>query len=406
MRQTIFFWSEEINKKNRNAESTDDSDSRNIIARRSFLQSALIAVPALFAGLPLLTKANEKKQIDQKAVTATIYVEGLAISCFNTAEGRYEAAFLRHEEHSFIINVTKKRNGAPVETKTYIVAPDDKIEIFGIKPSTSGFKTYQSGNFIRTTEERNDPEDLRWIVDIKSEVHGLKLNPTKHSARNGLRLTRLYIKNAEFYTKRKTDFPAYLLNENREVLKEFGKVGDVIGAKLDAEKVIIKVTGATSFELNLLKERDETYEIYIRNTREVHSGHVLRSGDFQEYYNILTDPRGKKFDLVSKKLLEDLRSVSLSYPTISYDANLQGKLERLEKVKFKGNSPMYHKVLKAYSGFQSDFDHSDSSLLDPLVSKSAIQPDFISASLSPDPAMCNIVILGGTRSLEHLLEIT
>jgi hypothetical protein len=321
-----------------NSERFADSGVNRIIARRSFLRSAL-AMPVFITALPELLKAADKASIDRRAATATIYSEGLAVNCFNRAEKRCEKLFLRHDAHNFGIEVTKKLNGKIVESKIYNFAPDSSIEIFGVNPAISGFKRYEPGEFVRGNADSNDPEDFRWMVDIEGELHGEKLLPTKTSAKNGVPLTRVFIRNAEFYTKRKSEQEVYLLDKSGRVLKDFGKIGDVMGAKLDADKVIVRATGKTPFELSLRKEKGAAYEIYIRNLRVTdHSSHI--TSDFAEYYNVLNDRRGRQFDFRMKSHRADSRLTSLSYRRVSFNPNEKEQIFRQALPKSLSNLSM------------------------------------------------------------------
>lgn len=238
--------------------------------------------------------------MNESDAVALVYYQGLGISCFNPMLDRFETAILRESGHSFSINIQKEAN-----EQTYGIAffdniprEDVSIHITGLgNPSVVGYETYEPGYFDRTATT-NDVNDLRWIVDM-CQLHETELSPTGESgSEHDMPISRLYIKNAEFYTKAYTDYDTNIIvkDSGENVIADglFGKYGYILGAKIIADTIEIEFGGMNQSTINLEKETGTVYKIFISNMREGEDP----TSDFPEYYKVVEDLNGKTCNIV------------------------------------------------------------------------------------------------------------
>jgi hypothetical protein len=244
--------------------------------------------------------------INEADATAIIYVEGLAISCFSPKENRGETAIMREIAHDLTLTIITIVNGTEVGEDQYNFSRTGaSIEITGVgNADVDGFAKFEGVNFIRTTESINDVNDLRWIADLEgSEFHDSKLTPTGTSeSQHNMPLTPLYIKNALFYGKANSDYTNNRIEKdtNGNVISTnlFGKYGYIMGAKIIADSINIKLTGSSTTEINLNAVTNTQFRIVITNNRA--SGDTI--SDFPEFYKVVYATNGINFDV--KKVIE------------------------------------------------------------------------------------------------------
>jgi hypothetical protein len=240
-------------------------------------------------------------EIDEKP-TATIYIQGLAITCFNKEKGRSETAFLRQIEHNLSLKIIKVKDEKEEilyefnETNEDLPRKNLSIEISGIgNPKTKGFSKFEPNVFNRSQGELNDKKHLGWIIDLESnEFHNKKLAPIEQAeSLHDLPLTPLFIENAHFYTEQRTQYKVEKIEiiDKTEVSRSyFGKIGVVLAGDITAEEIIINILGKSTISLNA--EKDVTYKIFIDNLRPL--------GDFENdapiYYKVVFDSDGREFD--------------------------------------------------------------------------------------------------------------
>ncbi len=239
--------------------------------------------------------------VNEAGATAIVYVEGLAISCFNKTEGRCETAIMREVEHNLTMTITTFVNGNETgETQYDFSRTNASIAITGIgNVDVDGYEEYHGINFLRTMENVNDPNDLRWIPDMEGEeFHDCELYPTGNAGSvYNIPLTPLYIKNALFYGKEKSGYTNNRIEkdiEGEEVASVFfGEYGYQMGARLVAETINILLEGSSVPEINLNAAPNTHYVISISNKREAGD----ETSDFPEYYKVVYAKNGINFDL-------------------------------------------------------------------------------------------------------------
>ena len=244
--------------------------------------------------------------VNESSATALIRFTGLGIVCFNKDRQRGEIAAIRDNKHTLTIRVQKPvfQDGADrdiivyQDIATYEKLPknDVQIEIKGVaKPAIEGYEIYQSGDFDRL--DSADVNDFRWIVNMHT-LHGASgLVPT---AKHNYPLAKLYIENGLFYTHKldrnfffeKIERDSGGTVTQREV---FGNVAETIGVKIEADEVKFTIRIGDREETHLLKRvAGIPYRIEIKNmdysTAAVYS-------DMPDYYQYLSSPSGKHFDL-------------------------------------------------------------------------------------------------------------
>ncbi len=99
--------------------------------------------------------------------TATTIIEGLAVARYNKAESDWVTTLLRNCGHypKLTIRKVERKNGAVIEIiKTYEIQEGDSISITVSGSSGNDWKFEAPGNFDKNTA---DPQDLRWMMNIK-----------------------------------------------------------------------------------------------------------------------------------------------------------------------------------------------------------------------------------------------
>lgn len=240
--------------------------------------------------------------INEADATAIIYVEGLGISCFNSIENRSETAIMRELEHVLTMTITTFVNGNESgETQYDFSRTDASINIIGVgNADIEGYEQFHGVNFMRTLENVNDPNDLRWIPNLEGEeFHDCELYPTgRAESEFNIPLTPLYIQNALFYGKANSGYTNNRIEKDLhgDVISSnyFGEYGYKMGAKIIADTIDIKLQGSTATEINLNAEPDTQYVITISNKREEGD----ETSDFSEYYKVVYAKNGINFDLL------------------------------------------------------------------------------------------------------------
>lgn len=238
------------------------------------------------------SKGRNPSPIDGMPATVTLYVYGLGVWYLVNGAQRGLMRFLREEDHELSIVVLEKdASGTVIRTQKYVVPmTEDQIFIAGDKPARTTIELNERMPFERYEWEWNDPEDLRWLVDMTNDVHGgVKVGPIP----NDKTLTPMTVYNALFYTKNYSDRNMEVVNAAGTVIdKTFGAVGCIIGAKIEAAAVRIILKGV--IDETLTKVPGVSHEIHVFN-----QGADVKS-DFYKYYWILGErsPMPRTFDLV------------------------------------------------------------------------------------------------------------
>lgn len=248
--------------------------------------------------------------------TATICIEGLAMSCCNARDELWQFAFLRidgHHEHKhkleLIIKEAKPDGTFVLHPSVLIPLETRRVRIEVEKARPQPTMKYEVGDFVRQGGA-NHPLDFRWILDIGNselphqDLQLIRPNPGR------VPVTLLEIPSAVCYTKLITDRPLNLLaypgkGANQS---EIGRVGTIAGADIECEdggSVAVKVEGMESITLPRLPGR--THEIAFANLRVEDApfcpNHIAppskpyEDSDFNLYYQIVSDQSGKTYDL-------------------------------------------------------------------------------------------------------------
>jgi hypothetical protein len=245
-----------------------------------------------FPGIPFCnSKGRDTSVIDAMPATVTLYVYGLGVWYLIDNTQRGVMRFLREETHTLSIRVIQKDEAGGIANDETIVVPmtTDEIFIAGDRPARTRIELNQRMPFDRFDWEWNDPEDIRWLVNMTNDIHGgVPVVPIP----NDKTLTPLWVHNALFYTKNYTDYDMDVTTETGEVIDHrFGAVSCLIGAKIEADSVRVYLQDV--IDTKLIKVPNQTHEVHIFN-----QGSDVES-DFYKYYEILGEqsPIPRQFDL-------------------------------------------------------------------------------------------------------------
>jgi hypothetical protein len=237
------------------------------------------------------SKGRDPAAIDGMPATVTLYVYGLGVWYMVDNAQRGTMRFLREESHQLSIRVVEKSSSGQVAADDTVIVPMTTEEIFiaGDKPARTRIELNQRMPFNRYAWQWNDPEDIRWLVNMTNDIHGgVPVVPVP----NDKVLTPMWVHNALFYTKNYTNYNMDVTLSTGEVIDgHFGAVGCVIGAKIEAEAVRIYQQGV--IDRTLEKIPDYTHEVHIYNQG------ADTTTDFYKYYWILGEqsPVPRQFDL-------------------------------------------------------------------------------------------------------------
>jgi hypothetical protein len=292
--------------------------------------------------------------LNVESATAIVQFTGLGILCFNKRRRRAENLFIHAQEHTLKIGVYK-----PVsqEENDRIVAEggnDGKmgfekfsdhwhqmivsymfldrselsrtlersrvsIEIFGEgNPEIQGYDTYESGSFSRITlseaiakNKKVDVNDFRWMVHTRKDKIFGKEEP-KPVAKKDVATTKLFIQNALFYTteiaaeeKGPMDFkkvalvPGSLKKEALDSPRKFGNMASHIGAAINADNVILRVSAGEEEHVHRLPRYERPYLILIKNSASAED-----SGSDIPVYQGFFEPTTETFDLLTDDEIE------------------------------------------------------------------------------------------------------
>jgi hypothetical protein len=251
--------------------------------------------------------------LDHSKAIVRIAFDGLIIFCFNRTKTLCEVGMIRNGGHHRDLKITEilpSGHRRPIKLKDYDIDPSKDLEISAVNPlpphtpplpSDTPLSGYQDTEDFDRVNDKGDPEDFRWIVDLEgAEFHRKRLNPKRDGFKSKLTLTH-----GIFYTVRKTRrHYGRLTLGGPDDLRFLGKLAHNVGVDIqirdDDGKVIIKNRGAAS-GLELPRplpegERDVlgcTYEIIVENACEPNP----RTSDFPLFYGAVSDPGGVQYDL-------------------------------------------------------------------------------------------------------------
>ncbi len=237
------------------------------------------------------SKGRDTTAIDAMPATATLYVYGLGVWYLINNSQRGVMKFLRQEDHGLSIRVIEKdvEGGIAYDDTFAVPMTNDVIFIAGDKPARTRIELNERMPFDRYDWQFNDPEDLRWLVDMTNDIHGgIPVVPIP----NDKVLTPLWVHNALFYTKFYSDYNLDVITpEGVTVNDRFGSVSCIVGAKIEAESVRVYLNEVV--DKTLLKVPNYTHEIHIFNKG------ADTVPDFYKYYWIMGEqsPIPREFNL-------------------------------------------------------------------------------------------------------------
>lgn len=246
--------------------------------------------------------------VTESSATALVRVRGLGIACFNETQNRGEVALIRDGRHTLSVKISKpvfiENTVGYDDVVTYenLDPMNVSIEINAVGNSTiSGYEVYTSGDFDRVSGA-NDENDFRWIVCMENEeLHGHDLVKNDDLLdQNQNKVSRLYIRNALFYT---SDVNENFLFEkvqkddrgNEIAREEFGLIAETMGAKIEAEYV--------RFSLKIgFEEHTHVFPRVVGNPVKIDITNMDPDpeaviSDMPDYYGFLQDENGTTFDL-------------------------------------------------------------------------------------------------------------
>lgn len=240
------------------------------------------------------SKGRNPAAIDAMPATATLYVYGLGVWYLIDNSQRGVMKFLREESHELSVRIIEKNSEGGIANDDTVTVPmtTDVIFINGDKPAQTRIALNQRLPFDRNNWQWNDPEDIRWLVNMTNDIHGgVPVVPIP----NDKVLTPLWVHNALFYTKNYSDYNMDVILPDETVINDkFGPVSCVIGAKIEADSVRVYLENLIN--RSLTKVPNFSHEIHIFNQGED------TVADFYKYYWIMAEqsPIPRTFDLKAK----------------------------------------------------------------------------------------------------------
>ena len=241
--------------------------------------------------------------LDHSKALVRIYFEGISLLSVNDSR-ECEVGIVKCSDHELNITIRKHTpHGSTNIDHKLDLERDIKIEV--INPVERYVQKYTPARFRRLTDT-GDREDFRWVSDLEgSELHKHKLNPNKDRGRrkpDKLKL-RLFITDGMLYTERKSEkLFARVRWDRKRVPTYFGRVAERVGVDIVCKDgadsaVVLKNLGSSPGGVKLPKESNTWYEIVVKTSCEYSIGQEAEGSDFRRYYDLISDPDGKKYDL-------------------------------------------------------------------------------------------------------------
>lgn len=245
--------------------------------------------------------------------TATVFVDGLGVCCYNRADKKWDLAFLHDDqeecEHRLVLLV----DGNSIVDDD-VLQSASLIEIIAENPLTKSYPGSPNGFFdlgplshrerqeVPTHEPSTDEEqNFRWTINLEDQGDVPHGHVTLRKP--DFPLTRAYIHNGVFYTAKRSDNNLLLtLNtENPNDMHDpaeiqahtLGKTNDRIAADIFCDpdngkgKIIIRVNGTV--EMEVPHRAGSPWEIRLTNLCESSgsTGATFEKGDFHHFYDVL-----------------------------------------------------------------------------------------------------------------------
>lgn len=241
--------------------------------------------------------------LDHTKATATVSVTGLALGCYNRITRNWEVALLRHPRHVLNIDVTKQTPDGPAKMR-FQVDSNHSIFVDAKDAITPSDPLYTNGAEFNRQAAVDDPEDLRWIVDLEKEFNNGEQVVLK---RPDFPVTPMYVSQPVLYANPYIFDDTEIVNlEDINDVRPFGQLSEGGNADIacrDGGAVILRIVGPLGFDIELTHSGGSTHLIEVDNTCP--DSPVGTSGgpssDFKLYYSIVEDTGREKFDLKVKK---------------------------------------------------------------------------------------------------------
>lgn len=237
--------------------------------------------------------------LDHTNATATISVTGLALGCYNRNTSNWEVGFIRHPRHVLNVEVTKETSEGPANM-TFQIDNRHSIFVEAVNVIPPLEPLFTPGDFDRQ-KPGNDPEDLRWLVDLEKELNN---NEPVVFKQPEFPVTPLLVSQPVIYAN-PTKFlvgSADLMKLGDKNVKPFGTVGEAGDADIrcgEGGAVILRVDGPLGFSIELPHIAGATHTIEMENLCPDSPGKKPdEPSDFTLYYSIVRDTAGEKFDLI------------------------------------------------------------------------------------------------------------
>lgn len=282
-----------------------------------------------------------KQTIDERPDLVTVGFDGLGICSFSETEyhnslfnnankltveaqksvskskkiiptkfGRCETSVIRKEHHqlTMVVQSFDSQGNRNDFIEQFHLPNDVTITIRALEnPQIDSYLKYEPlQNYNRQSLSQNthsiqEKHDLRWLLDIESaEFYGTKLKPKISS----IPLSKLFIENAEFYCR------ALLLKsqQNQVPMKQTikknlnqsyqGYIGHELGAKIPADKVLIKIESSTlNQEFILWKNMvSDEARFFIKISNSCNG--IAENGDFSVIYDFFETSDSNTFTVV------------------------------------------------------------------------------------------------------------
>lgn len=232
-------------------------------------------------------------ELNEGSATALITLEGLVLFCFTEQSG-YAGGFLwldhphgGHSAHEFSITLDGDTRG-PLSS-----LGDGDISIEAVNPVRAGMHRFERDPFNRQTGATNHPNDFRWIIDAEcEEMHGIDLQET-----NGSMLRRLFIDSGTVYAESvgPREFALIRVDKSGERCRFYGRLANRVGIAIecrDAPGSGINIRADDAPPIFLGRRPGAPHRIHFRNARP----NPHEESDFTLYYEVMSDPRGHKYD--------------------------------------------------------------------------------------------------------------
>ena len=257
--------------------------------------------------------------LNHDEAAATVTVTGVSLGCVNPDAKRWEVGFLRHPEHTLVMEVFKRTAGReePFRPRTEIpLGSSITVEVAGAAA--------RDPKIFAPENAPNDPEHFSLILDIEKDVYDGVRIPFKERPEH--ELTPLFVPGAILHAvaDKLVEFPVRMIRKgdpNLVRIKRFDEVGTTAGADiLPADdgrgEVLISVEGPGGFNLRLPHAEGSNYLIVFdntcpgdaQNTRPARRDGTVKTSlagepvrehsDFVLYYTVLDPGARGLFDLV------------------------------------------------------------------------------------------------------------